>query len=386
MAFWRGRRRPSPLSISGLVTDGTNPVAEVEVCASKVSGEEEFGCAETDSLGEYTIGGLASGSYKVEFWTPPSLNLVPQYFNGKSTWATADLVTVTSGNDTPDIDAVLEEGGWIEGRAVDAVSGLGIEELVVCAFPIDETGFGRCAYTDANGDYELPGLATDSYEVFFFSEEGSPYLPQFYNGKESFREATPVSVTVGMGTGNINAHMKKGGVITGTVTDAASGAGVRSSIVCLLPASEAEIIGCGFTNGSGGYSIFGLRPGAYKILFSPDIPELEEDDYVQQYYNDKPTFAQADPISVSAGSTASGIDARLVSRKAAPAQTLLPAPIIVAPRAPAHKKPLRCPKGKHKIKKKGKFHCVKTHHRHKRHRAHHRGRLYRPAAHRSIVP
>ncbi len=375
-------------SISGLVTDGANPVEGVEVCASEVPEEGDFGCMETDSSGEYTITGLAAGNYKVEFW-PGSLNYVPQYFDARSSWALADQVPVTNGNDTPNVNAVLEEGGWIEGRAIDAVSKAGIGGLWVCAFPIDETGFGHCAVTDSSGDYEIPGLDTDTYEVFFFAEEeASEYLFQIYKGKTSFSEATPVSVTAGSGTSGIGAEMKKGGKITGTVTDSASGAGVRFSAVCLLRASEPEILRCTYTNGVGGYSFLGVSPAAYKVVFSPDTPELEEieDDYFQQFYNAKPTFAQADPINVSAGGVAAGIDAHLVSRKAPPAAR--PAPTLPAP-VVKHRRH-RCHKGQRKVRKKGKFHCVKIHHHRKKHRhAHHpsgHGRLYRPAAHRSQLP
>ena len=375
-------------SISGLVTDGINPIEGIEVCASEVSEEEEegFGCSKTDSSGEYTIAGLAAGSYKVEFWPGP-LNYVPQYFDARSSWALADQVTVNNGSDTANINAVLEEGGWIEGRAVDAVSKAGIDGLVVCAFPIDETGFGRCALTDSSGDYEILGLATDSYEVAFFpEEETSEYLTQFYDGKASFLEATPVSVTAGTGIGGIGAEMKKGGKIAGTVTDAVSGAGIRASFVCLLPASELEVLGCTVTGGNGGYSMVGLSPGAYKVWFSPDgtgSAEVE-DDYFQQFYNAKPTFAQADSINVSAGGVASGIDAHLVSRKAAPA-VKPPVPTISAPLStPRHR--FRCHKGQRKVHKRGKVSCVKIHRRRK-HRGAHRtsahGRLYRPAAHRS---
>ncbi len=377
-------------SISGLVTDGTDPLAGIEVCASEVPEEEDFGCTETDSSGEYTLAGLVAGNYKVEFWPPSPLNYVPQYFNAKSSWQQADQVAVTNGNDTPNIDAALEEGGWIEGQAIDAVSKAGIEDLLVCAAPIDETGFGRCAFTDSSGDYEIIGLATDSYEVVFFPEEEatSEYLVQFYKGKANFSEATPVSVTAGSGTSGIGAEMKKGGKITGTVTDAASGAGIKASFVCLLPASELEVIGCTTTGGSGGYSMVGLPPGAYKVWFSPDGTKSAEieDDYFQQFYNAKPTFAQADPINVSAGGVAAGIDAHLVSRKAPPVVR----PLAPALAAPVVKRPkLHCRKGKRKVRKKGIAYCVKIHH-HRRHRhAHHpagHGRLYRPAAHRSLLP
>jgi hypothetical protein len=377
-------------SISGLVTDGTDPIEGIEVCAWGVPEEEDFGCTETDSSGEYSIAGLAAGNYKVEF-RPGSLDYVPQYFDARSSWALADQVTVTNGNDAPNVNAVLEEGGWIEGHVIDAVNKAGIDGVAVCAYPIDETGFRRCALTDPSGGYEIVGLATDSYEVVFFPEEGesADYLLQVYKGKTNFSEATPVSVTAGSGVSGIDAEMKKGGRITGTVTDGLSGAGIRFSDVCLLLASEPEILRCTYTNGVGGYSFHGVSPGAYKVVFSPDIPEWEEeDDYFQQFYNAKPTFAQADLINVSAGGATSGIDGHLVSRKAPPVAR--PAPTLPAPVVrPKHKRH-GCPRGKRKVRQNGKARCVKIrHHRKKHHHAHHsagHGRLYRPAAHRSLLP
>ena len=88
------------------------------------------------------------------------------------------------------------------------------------------------------------------------------------------------------------------------------------------------------------------------------------------------------------GGVASGIDAHLVSRKAPPL-VRPPAPALAtSPLKRRHK--LHCHKGQRKVRKKGKVGCVKIHHsRKKQHHARRSGdpgRLYRPAAHRSLLP
>ncbi len=375
-------------SISGTVTAsaGGAPLAEIEVCAYELGENENFECTETGLDGAYSIEELAAGDYKVEFWPPADVNLSPEFYDGKASWGEADVVEVTAGADIPGTDAALEEGGWIEGQVVDAGSKLGLEGIFTCAFPIDETGFGRCGVTAADGTYAILGLPTDSYEVAFFPfEEESEYLTQYFDGKSFWYEATPVAVTVGAGVEEIDAQLLKAGRVTGTVTDALSGAGIGFSLVCLLDAFEGEIFDCVFTGPGGKYAIEGVPAGTYKAWFSPDIPEWElEDDYFQQFYNAKPSFAQANPIAVGTGALVSGIDARLLSRKAPPAQAAAPP---AAPAKPAPPRRRLCPKGKRKVKRHGKVRCVRKGHR-KKHRgpAGRRSSAERSVAGRPLVP
>jgi hypothetical protein len=382
-------------SISGTVSQQGGPIEGIEVCASEVT-TEDFECTLTDNgfsgttAGEYIIAGLPAGSYKVEFWAPNPLNYVPQYFDAKSSWGEADQVPVVNGVDTPNIDALLEEGGVIEGRALDATSKVGIADVFVCAFPIDEIGFGRCGITNSSGDYFLYGLGTDSYEVAFFPGEGESleYLPQYYDDKSSWFEATPVAVEAGSGVSGIDAELQSAGRVLGTVTNAAGGVPVSASVVCVLYAFEEEIFDCTETDASGQYEVRGLLPDLYKVWFSPDVVGVD-DDYFEQFYNAKPTFASADPIVIDTASIITGVDARLASRLAKPVQSLA-APLGASPLVTPALKPKprkRCRKGRRKIKRKGKIRCVKIN-RKARHgnRRHGQARLYRMAAHRSLVP
>jgi hypothetical protein len=117
--------------ISGTVTNAsiTHPgLAKVRVCATRVQGTaheyEEYegeGCAVTSSSGQYTINGLGSGAYKVEFsgevCTIPvpksrecSETYVTRFYHGKPTHKQAETIPVTTGSNTAPISESLLEG------------------------------------------------------------------------------------------------------------------------------------------------------------------------------------------------------------------------------------------------------------------------------------
>jgi Carboxypeptidase regulatory-like domain len=116
--------------ISGTVTNAsiTHPgIAKIEVCATKVTGttntNEEYGpggCAYTNASGQYTIDGLESGSYKLEFngfiCTIPKKGerecpevYVTQYDHGKQTHKQAETIPVTVGANTGGVNETLRE-------------------------------------------------------------------------------------------------------------------------------------------------------------------------------------------------------------------------------------------------------------------------------------
>jgi hypothetical protein len=357
-------------SISGTVTAaaGGAPVAEAEVCAEALGPSENFECVETASNGTYTVPSMDAGNYKVGFWPVPGLDLVSEYWEEAPTWSEADQVTVTDGANTPAIDGTLDPGGWIEGRVVDAISRAGLKGIIVCAGAIDGEEIGNCAESAADGTYVIHALRPGSYEVGFYPvEEEGKYLVQYYDGKSTSDEATPVAVTVDVGATGIDAELLQAGQISGTVTDALSGAGIGASLVCARQAVTGTIYGCAESGGSGQYAIEGLPAGTYKVWFSPDVPSVI-DDYFQQYYSGAANFALATPVTVAPPAVTSGIDARLVSRKAPPAAPA-PKPSTPPPATPKPKAKKHCRKGKKAVKAKGKTRCVKVHH--KRHRGRH---------------
>ncbi len=328
--------------IAGQVTDAStkNGIKGIEVCAYEASGETPEGllgeCAETNALGEYSISGLPSGEYIVEFLSPfdSNLNYVTQYYKDSATITNATPVSVSAHSADTEIDARLEEGGRIAGKVTDASTSTAIEGVEVCAFSTSNESFG-CASTGAQGGYTISGLGDGDYDVGFLSPPGLDYVTQYYDGQRKASAANPVQVAEGSTTPNIDAQLELGGRIEGKVTDASTNAAMKEVVVCALQ-SVTESVGCALTDASGQYTIAGLQGGKYEVGFDAGKG------YVIQYYDNKFSFSEAQAVTVTPGSTTAPIDAAMgTSALVPPANTK--APVILG--TPAVGETLSCTTG-----------------------------------------
>jgi hypothetical protein len=319
-------------SIAGTVTEFSAPhnaIEGIEVCVSPMNLEdfsgETFKCEKTNPAGDYTIAGLPSGEYRVQFFTPygGSLNYVTQYFNGKSSFQEASTVFVTAGVTTPNINAELKEGGRISGTVTDVSTHAAIKGIEVCAFA-ESVGTYKCTATEPNGEYLIAGLPEGAYEVEFssplsFFEPGLDYVTQYWDGKSLASEANTVAVTVGGTASGIDAQLKEGGHIAGKVTSASTGAAIEGAFVCAGSGNGEIPLGmCALTNSNGEYTISALESGSYTVEFEAGKS------YVVQYYNNKSSSAEAELVAVTAPGTRSGIDAAMQLVSTPPANTTPP--------------------------------------------------------------
>jgi hypothetical protein len=194
--------------IEGHVTQAASPeagLANIAVTAYQAGNSEQpMGFATTNASGAYTIAGLATGSYTVEFApeTESGLNYVTQYWDDASSFAGATPVTVTQPASTTGIDAQLQAGGAISGTVTDAATHKPLSAVVVAWTP--SHALAGVVFTNASGQYTITGLASGSYVVGF---ESSKHIAQYYNGASVFASATPVGVTQGSVTTAIDAAL-----------------------------------------------------------------------------------------------------------------------------------------------------------------------------------
>ena len=181
------------------------------------SADEPIASAETNQAGQYTVLGLSSGSYQVQFTDDSGTGYLAQYYKGQASAASATSVSVTPGESTTGIDAALQLGGQVSGTVTAATSDVPLPDIQVWVFDANGNTVGQ-SITDAHGHYAVNGLATGSYRVQFVAYDGT-YADQYYDGQSTIDSATPVSVVAGQTTSGIGAALVAPGQITGVVTD-----------------------------------------------------------------------------------------------------------------------------------------------------------------------
>ncbi len=289
-------------SVSGRVTNaGGAGIENIQVGVYDAVDYSWLGSTNTDADGYYTVSELPAGNHKVRFKDAGG-TYTTEFYDNKPTFVTADLVAVTAGGTTPNIDAQLTSGGTISGKVSDGAD-VGIPGILVYAYDL---GHSFLAYgsTDSNGLYSVDGLPTGGCKIEFINN-GTNYIPEWYNDKSGFATADQVDVTSGSITPNINAQLASGGRISGKVTNALA-VGIKDIEVLVYTLAH-ENLWNGLTDNQGDYDAPGLPTGSYKVYFANNGLN-----YVDEWYDDKSDFDSSDPVAVTAGSPTANINAQLL--------------------------------------------------------------------------
>jgi len=253
--------------------------------------------ATTDANGYYALLGLpGADDYGV---CATATGYAPECYDGVHNIFNSDPIAVVDGHETSGIDISLDVEGTISGIVTRAADGEPIEGAYVSASVSSGDGGWGSAYSAADGTYTIHGLAASSYSV---DASADGYVDEYFDDVRDSDSAAAVAVTSGEDTPDIDFELDVGGMISGTVTDTdlnpLEGVNVEA---CLAPALDS----CeyGNTGADGTYQITGLAGGNYAVRTSSDS-------YVDEYYNDKPSWdvAEADLVNVVEGEETQNID------------------------------------------------------------------------------
>jgi hypothetical protein len=278
-------------TIAGTVTDATTstPLPNVTVRAyAPTQRWHPLTDATTDISGTYRIPGLAPGPYILRF-SDNDGKYLETYYDGQATFDAADPLTLTAGV-TETVDVALNKGGYVIGRVVDMETNAGIDNVGVAINALDHERYFY-TWTEANGSYTSPALPSGAYTVRF--EPPRPYYDEIYDNLVS--GYTSVWVTAPYTTGNIDAALRKGYVVTGTVTDDHSTP--LSDVHVRLYVGSNSYYNWGatdYTGADGKYVVGPLSSGSYRIQFSPST----NSPYAQEWYSDVVTYSLSSPVAV----------------------------------------------------------------------------------------
>ncbi|WP_461186589.1 beta strand repeat-containing protein [Arthrobacter sp. Z4-13] len=156
----------------------------------------------TDGTGNYSVVGLAAGSYKVAFNRSSGFTQdEAQYYQNQPESAgagQAKAIPLTSGQSAQNIDATLTAGGSVTGTVLDK-AGKPAANAFIQAYTPDGSLVTRSVSTDAAGNYTLKGLTTGNYTLRVHS--GTSGRGDLYSGNVTTEaSATKVSVVRGKAT------------------------------------------------------------------------------------------------------------------------------------------------------------------------------------------
>ncbi len=261
----------------------------------------------------------------------------PQYYDQKSDIYDADPIHLVPGGTVSGIDAYLvERPPLISGTVYneDGSEPLGGIDVSVYRYT-PESGFANdytrvgYAYSDSEtGEYEIHGLwwatGPDTPLYIGFEDSGAYYYPQYFDRKPTLDEADPVHLIPDATVSDVDAYLvERPPGITGTVynedgSDTLSNVSVATYVYLV----DSGYVPVGFdyaTDSDGSYEIRGVErdldylglPADSEIFVKFSVWDRH---YYTQYYDQKLSFDEADPVTLVPGGTAEGIDAYMVER------------------------------------------------------------------------
>jgi hypothetical protein len=289
-------------SISGVVTDAAGAPLQGIYVSRSPGGEGTYTAAD----GTYRLNRLMAGSYTVRF-DDFSNDYLDQWFDGVAAQASATPVEVVQGQDTPGVGAAMVRGGAISGTVTDDVTGEPISAYV-SVYDAASGGWRGASSAGADGTYRVGGLTAGSYVVQVQSN-GGDYVTEWFDGSSDWWSATPIEVAaLGQEVVGIDVSLARGGAISGTVTDDATGNPINANVTA-LDAVTGNWRGSAYTDATGAYRIGNLAAGSYVVEFWDGSGDLATEWFDQASDQDSAT-----PVSVVAGQDTGGVDASLGAR------------------------------------------------------------------------
>jgi hypothetical protein len=263
---------------------------------------EDFNSPQT-RRGAYRITGLATGRYAVEFVPCQNQPYASQWYRGKSTEASARLVSVRDGHTTTAVNARLGAGGTISGRIVSGIARGPVNQA--CVIVTDSTGapvtFGL---TGKSGQFRIPHVPAGRWVLDpSLCITASPALAAIVRRGVLVRNTATTKVTI---------VLPRAGRIAGTVRGGSPAAAAPGLCVEVTPRTGDGEPGIAVTGPHGGYTLAGLAPGRYQVKFTPLCPAGTAG-LVPQWFRGQPSRATATPVTVTAGHITAGIGGTLVA-------------------------------------------------------------------------
>ena len=296
---------PPPTTVTGRVSDAATGHPLDGVCVTLHEPGDPYGqwgghaCSGPD--GSYVVE-TSAGTWVAVFDDPTGV-YGTAWSGGAVRVGEAAAFTVTEGEQTSGVDAALQPGATVTGRAV-----LGAERTAVaeaCAYAVDALtddpieGQDGATCSGPDGVFEIRGLPAVPVKVHVSTPDGArAWAPKAATQEKAKAYRTEAGSTTRLG----DVRLKETGVVQGTVTDAVTGEPLADMTVELngyAPRAGGTVSEFAtVTDAEGRYSIAGVPAGEWL-----PVAYDEQGAYAVQWGGDATSPADADPAKVRAGRT-----------------------------------------------------------------------------------
>jgi len=228
--------------ITGSVTDSSGTAlsyAYITAYRQDSNGNWRWaGWGRTNSSGQYTVGKLGSGTYRVRV---SKWRYAPTYYVNSSDLNGATDVLVTDEVETPNINVSLLGPGNIAGTVTYA-NGNPVSNVRVKVFRQNGSNWQwiyNWTFTNSQGQYNVSNVPAGSYRVGFFDRSGGISY-QYYNNAADANSGADVVVNSSQTTSNINAQLPDPAP---PVAEASLTTGVHGSYISTDPVTGKLVIG-----------------------------------------------------------------------------------------------------------------------------------------------
>jgi hypothetical protein len=356
-----GKLQLAPLGvIAGTVfADDGDPLAGAVVTALRATTKDgaaslsHVAQTTTNDLGTYRLHGLPPGRYYVRvnqrdasvrtandspgpevrtLFYPPNTSQDPasglevtagSIIAGINLEFPREPVTTSTGTQSPS----AAEGATIQGQVLNSATGDAISNAHVELLS-GSVSQGLSVRSDASGHFSISDVPPGTYRI---SAGHTGFLAHATLGPESSSSEHSVTVATGQTLDSVELHLVPQGVIAGRVLEGntplsnAIVMAVRSSFV----AGRRKIVLASrtYTNDLGEYRLFDLQPGHYYLSVTyrdgtaPGSPRFADantiqnsppqEDFVNTFYPEALTLADATPLDITPGSIQNSIDVAL---------------------------------------------------------------------------
>ena len=311
---------PETGAIAGVVTaeDTLPPLADVIVRAYHAASGRKVAETRSDENGVYVLDELKPGRYLVQA-IPDRQNYLGEWYDDQPRREQADPVAVEAGRTTEGIDFALTPGASITGIVVEdpdstdtlppkPLGGILIQVGVFDSSRLQNIIVGETRTLD-DGSYAVYQLPAGTYWVRAVDPEGL-YRTEYWDDAPALAEADPVTLATGELVEGIDFALElAGGGIAGRViregiaTDPAVIEPLPGIIITAVDAETGERMGKAETGPNGRYRIGGLPAGDYLVHAEDPRGRFRD-----EWYDDKPSQEQADPVPVENGQITRRID------------------------------------------------------------------------------